>query len=366
MTDQLDCIIAGAGVLGLAIGRRLARAGLEVAVLETEAHIGMHTSSRNSEVIHAGIYYPKDSLKARLCVAGKHALYDYCESKGVPHERIGKLIVATAPQEEDRLRGIAERAAANGVNDLTWLGQDEVRGMEPHVRASAALLSPSTGILDSHEYMLALEGDLEAAGGSVVLQSRISRVAANKNGFEVDVDGETVAACRYFINAAGLWATDLAASIEGGNGLAPSSHHFARGHYFTYAGRSPFSHLIYPVPIDGGLGIHATNDMGGAARFGPDVEWIDSIDYGFPDGLEGKFLEAIERYFPGVEPDRMSQSYTGIRPKLSGPGEAPADFSIVGPATHGVPGLVNLFGMESPALTASLAVADYVHGLLDV
>lgn len=366
MTDQIDCIIAGAGVLGLAIGRKLARAGLDVAVLETEEHIGMHTSSRNSEVIHAGIYYPQDSLKAKLCVAGKHALYEYCEAKGVPHKRIGKLIVATAADEEARLRSIAGKAAANGVTDLTWLGQAEVQAIEPQVRASAALLSPSTGILDSHEYMLALEGDLEAAGGAVVLQSRITRVAAGDNGFEVDVDGETIAACRCFINAAGLWAVDLAAAIDGAAELAPVSSFLARGHYFSYAGRSPFSHLIYPVPIDGGLGIHATNDMGGAARFGPDVEWIDSIDYGFPDGLGAKFLEAIRRYFPGVDPDRLSPSYTGIRPKLSGPGETPADFTIVGPATHGVPGLVHLFGMESPALTASLAIADHVHDLLDV
>ena len=214
--------------------------------------------------------------------------------------------------------------------------------------------------------MLALQGDLEAAGGAIVLQSRINRVAVVSDGFEIDVDGETVAACRFFINAAGLWATDLAASIEGPGSLAPASRYLARGHYFAYSGRSPFRHLIYPVPIDGGLGIHATNDMGGAARFGPDVEWIDSIDYGFPEGLESKFLAAIRRYFPGVEAERLSPSYTGIRPKLSGPGAAPADFTIMGPASHGVPGLVNLFGMESPALTASLAIADHVCDLLDL
>jgi len=364
MTDRIDCIIAGAGVVGLAIGRRLALAGLEVVLLETEEHIGMHTSSRNSEVIHAGIYYPKDSLKARLCVAGKHALYEYCEQKGIVHQRIGKLIVATETAEEATLESIDQKARANGVEDLRWVGKDELATLEPQVRATAALFSPSTGIVDSHEFMLGLEGDLEAAGGAVVLQSPISGVKRVADGFEVSVDGEPVATSRYFINSAGLWAPELASRIDGAGDTGPEQTYLARGHYFAYAGRSPFSHLIYPVPIDGGLGIHATNDLGGSARFGPDVEWIDSVDYAFPDGLESKFLESIRRYFPGVEADKLNRSYTGIRPKLSGPGERPADFRIDGPETHGVPDLVNLFGMESPALTASLAIADYVHDLI--
>ena len=364
MTDRIDCIIAGAGVLGLAIGRRLAKAGFDVAVLETEAHIGMHTSSRNSEVIHAGLYYPTDSLKATLCTAGKLALYDYCEAKGIPHNRIGKLVVATSPAEESTLRAIGQQAAANGVDDLRWLDRDEVRAIEPEVRASAALLSPSTGVLDTHAYLLALQADLESAGGTVVLRSRVSRVDAVDGGFDVYADGESVGESRCFVNAAGLEAFELAAVIEGVDAIQPAGRFFARGHYFAYAGRSPFSHLIYPVPIDGGLGIHATHDMSGALKFGPDVEWIDAIDYGFPTGLEAKFLAAIERYFPGVEPDRLSPSYTGIRPKLAGPGEPPADFAILGPTSHGVPGLVHLFGMESPALTASLAISDYVHRML--
>lgn len=365
MSDGIDCVVAGAGVLGLAIGRRLALAGLEVAVLDAESHIGMHTSSRNSEVIHAGIYYPKDSLKARMCVAGKHALYEYCEARSVPHQRLGKLIVAASRDEEPTLGSIKQKAADNGVDDLRWLSDAEIAEAEPRVRATGALLSPSTGIIDSHAYMLSLQGDLEGAGGSVVLQSRITDVSYGPNGFEVSVDGDAAATSRMFVNAAGLWAPDIAALIDGAGGLEPDATYLARGHYFAYAGRSPFRHLIYPVPVDGGLGIHATNDMGGAARFGPDVEWIDTIDYAFPPGLKDRFVAAIQRYFPAVEPDRLSESYTGIRPKLAGPGEPAADFVIAGPETHGVQGLVNLFGMESPALTASLAVADYVYELIE-
>lgn len=364
MSADLDCIIAGAGVVGLAIGRRLAQAGLEIAVLETEAHIGMHSSSRNSEVIHAGIYYPRDSLKARLCVAGKQALYDYCTSKGIPHEKIGKLIVATEASEESSLSTIGERALQNGVDDLRWLDGKDIAELEPEVRATAGLLSPSTGIIDSHTYMLNLVGDIEAAGSSVVLHSKITRVEKNKEGFNVEVDGELAACSRLFVNSAGLWATDVAHSIEGTNDYRPRTTRFARGHYFAHAGRSPFSHLIYPVPVDGGLGIHATNDLSGAARFGPDVQWIDGVDYSFPDDLLLPFTEAIRRYYPNLDAEKLHPDYTGIRPKLSKPGEPPADFEIEGPSSHGVSGLVNLYGMESPALTASLAIAEHVCELL--
>ena len=364
MSDTIDCIIAGAGVVGLAIGRRLALSGLEVAVLDKEDRIGSHTSSRNSEVIHAGIYYPTDSLKARLCVAGKHALYDYCEAKGVPHKRIGKLIVATQPSEEEKLEKIRIKAAENGVTDLAVLDKADVLHREPNVKVSRALFSPSTGIVDSHEYMVALQGDLENAGGSVVLKAPITGVRRTTEGFEVLVDEEPQAHCRTFINSAGLWAPELASRFEGTPPLAPEATFLARGHYFAYTGPSPFEHLIYPVPIDGGLGIHSTNDMAGQARFGPDVEWIDEVDYSFPRGLRDGFVEAVRRYFPDVDPDRMNESYTGIRPKLSGSGVPPADFGILGPESHRVPGLVNLFGMESPALTSSLAIADHVHGLL--
>ena len=364
MSERIDCIVAGAGVVGLAIARRLALTGLEVAVLDAEEHIGVHTSSRNSEVIHAGIYYPPGSLKARLCVAGKLALYEYCRTKGIAHSNIGKLIVATEPSEESKLEGIEQRANANGVNDLRWLDASEVARLEPQVRATAALLSPSTGIVDSHEYMTSLVGDIEDAGGAVVLRSRVTAVRRARDEFEVAIDGEPGARCRLFVNAAGLWAPELARKVEAGCDLAPRSTFMARGHYFSYAGRSPFEHLIYPVPVDGGLGVHATNDLAGAARFGPDVEWVDDVDYSFPDGLEERFLDAVRRYFPGVEKRKLSPSYTGIRPKLSGPGDPPADFVISGPETHGVSGLVNLFGIESPGLTASPAIADYVHDLL--
>lgn len=365
MSERTDCIVAGAGVVGLAIGRRLALEGLEVAVLDAEEHIGAHASSRNSEVIHAGIYYPPGSLKARLCVAGKLALYEYCKAKGIAHSNIGKLIVATEASEQSKLESIDQRARANGVDDLRWLDASEVAAMEPQVRATAALLSPSTGIIDSHEYMVSLQGDIEDAGGAVVLRSGITDVEMAGDDFEVTIDGETGVTCRMFVNAAGLWAPDLARKIDAGPDLAPRSTFMARGHYFSYAGRSPFGHLIYPVPTDGGLGIHATNDLAGNVRFGPDVEWIEGVDYAFPAGLRPRFLAAVRRYFPDVEERKLSPSYTGIRAKLSGPGEPPADFVIAGPETHGVPGLVNLFGIESPGLTASPAIADYVNALLE-
>ncbi len=365
MSTSFDCVIAGAGVVGLAIGRRLARSGQSVAVLEAEAGIGEHTSSRNSEVIHAGIYYKTDSLKARFCVAGKWALYDYCKSKGINHQNIGKLIVATRPEEEEVLASINHSALSNGVDDLSFVSAAEVARREPAVRAVTALFSPSTGIVDSHEYLLSLQADIEEADGVVVTRSRIPQIAATGNAFEIRVEGvdEPISAAR-FVNAAGLWAPELANRF-GIEGLAPDRYFLARGHYFSYSGRSPFRHLVYPVPIDGGLGVHATNDLAGCARFGPDAEWIDEIDYEFPKGRKPAFVEAIRRYFPDVEKHRLNPSYTGIRPKLSGTGEAPADFRIDGPGDHGIAGLVNLFGIESPGLTASLAIADYVAELIE-
>lgn len=364
MSTRIDCIVAGAGVVGLAIGRRLALAGLDVAVLDGEDRIGVHASSRNSEVIHAGIYYPPGSLKARLCVAGKRALYDYCQTKGISHSNVGKLIVATEASEESTLASIERRASANGVDDLHWLDAAAVTRIEPRVRATAALMSPSTGIIDCHGYMVSLQGDLEDAGGVLVLRSRITAVRPAGGEFDLTIDGDLRARCRLFVNAAGLGAPELAQKIEADSDLAPCSAFMARGHYFSYAGRSPFAHLVYPVPVDGGLGVHATRDLTGAVRFGPDVQWVDRVDYAFPDGLKDRFLAAVRRYFPGVERRRLRPSYTGIRPKLSGPGDPPADFVIDGPETHGVPGLVNLFGIESPGLTASPAIADYVHRLL--
>ena len=365
MSDHIDCIVIGAGVVGLAIGRRMLQAGLQVVVLESEEHIGTHTSSRNSEVIHAGIYYPKDSLKARLCVAGRRLLYEYCEQKGVAHRRIGKLIVATSAEEAVRLDDISASAAANGVTDLVRIDAAQVGDIEANVTATAALLSPSTGIVDSHALMLALQGDIEAAGGSVVCRSGVSNVATSSNGFRITIGVDDYEIeCKYLVNSAGLWATEVAGKIDRLNREQIPQQHLARGHYFSYQGKSPFSKLIYPVPSGGGLGIHATNDLSGALRFGPDVVWIDEIDYGFDNGRLAGFVTAIRRYFPDLDEARLVPAYTGIRPKLSAQGEVAADFRIDGPDSHGVAGLVNLYGIESPGLTSSLAIGDYVCSLL--
>ena len=361
MSDQLDCVIVGAGVVGLAIGRSLALAGREVVVLEAESEIGMHTSSRNSEVIHAGLYYATDTLKARLCVSGKAMLYDYCEARHVPVNRIGKLIVASGDAEIARLHAIKEQGAKNGVTDLQLLSAREARELEPAVACDAAMLSPSTGIIDSHALMLSLQGEIEAHGGYVVPNSRVTKVRPMSDGFELAVDGSAdPVTCKTLVNSAGLFAGDLADAIEGFPVDARPPVRYAIGHYYAYQGKSPFNHLVYPVPVDGGLGIHATNDMGGSARFGPDVEWVDRIDYDFDDTRKERFAEAIRRYFPTLDESRLASAYTGIRPKLSGPGEAAHDFVIQGAEAHGVPGLVNLFGIESPGLTAALAIGDHV------
>lgn len=358
-SDQLDCIVIGAGVVGLAIGRSLALAGRDVVVLEAEPEIGMHTSSRNSEVIHAGLYYPDNSLKARLCVSGKQMLYDYCKLRHVPCQRLGKLIVASGEEEVGRLQKIEAQAERNGVHDLTFLTAKEANTLEPDVVCDAALLSPSTGIIDSHALMLSLQGGIEEQGGAILTHSRVEKVTVTDSGFAVQLAGETFN-CRTLVNSAGLFATDLAHRIDGMPRHLVPEVHFAVGHYFTYQGRSPFRHLIYPVPTDGGLGIHATNDMGGGARFGPDVEWIDTIDYDFDDSRKARFVAAIRHYYPKLDESKILSAYTGIRPKLTLRGEPAQDFMIQFEAEHGVAGLVNLFGIESPGLTACLAIGDHV------
>jgi L-2-hydroxyglutarate oxidase LhgO len=326
----------------------------------------MHSSSRNSEVIHAGIYYPKDSLKARLCVQGNRLLYEFCESRNVVHRRIGKLILATDENDLGKLYELQQQAQKNGVNDLHLMSADQVRELEPELQCVAALLSPSTGIVDSHELMVSLQAEFEAKGGAVVLNSRVDDVGITDDGFEFNVDGE-VFACMSLVNSAGLGAVKLAvgAPDERDRGHGPLlQQYFAKGHYFAYQGKSPFRHLVYPVPSAGGLGIHATNDLAGSARFGPDVTWIDEVDYDFDDSRKPDFVAAIQRYYPGLDASKLAPAYTGIRPRLHGAGKPAVDFVIQGEADHGVRGLVNLFGIESPGLTCSLAIGEYVKEIL--
>jgi L-2-hydroxyglutarate oxidase LhgO len=360
--DKVDCIVIGAGVVGMAIARAIALTGREVVVLEMEAEIGSHTSSRNSEVIHAGIYYPPDSLKAKYCLQGKARLYDYCQAKGIAHRKIGKLILATSKNEINTLKNYQQRATQNGLHDLQWLNANEIADLEPSVRCKAGLLSPSTGILDSHEMLLSLLADIEAGGGSVICRSRVTAVRKRRRGFTIQVSGTEgfEIDAELVVNSAGLWAPEVADMIASESGAQAPGYHFAKGHYFSLSGQSPFRHLIYPVATTGGLGVHVTMDLSGHARFGPDVQWIDSIDYDFSAGRKPAFAQAIREYYPEIDESRLTEGYTGIRPKLSGPGESAADFSIHGVEHHGIEGLVHLYGIESPGLTASLAIADQV------
>lgn len=362
---MIDCVVVGAGVIGLAVGRALAINGLEVIVIEAAGAIGTETSSRNSEVIHAGIYYPGSTLKAQLCVTGQRQLYRYCEEKGIGHARTGKLIVASCDAELAVLDGYLTQARANGVTDLTRLSSAEVSELEPAVHCAQALYSPSTGIIDSRAYMLALQGDLEARGGMVALNTRASRVVGRKQRFTIQMEGATTIQCARLVNAAGLHAQALARNIDE---LPPATIpplHLARGHYYQLAGKSPFSHLVYPVAGVADLGIHVTLDLGGAARFGPDLEWIGSVDYSFDPDRRAAFAAAIRRYYPDLDAARLQPGYTGIRPKLAGATEPAADFVVQGEDTHGVPGLVNLYGIDSPGLTASLAIAEVVASRLN-
>ena len=369
--DRVDAVVIGAGVIGLAVGRALAQRGLETVVLERADAFGTETSSRNSEVVHAGIYYPTGSLKARLCVAGRERLIDYCRTHGVDHRRCGKLIVATSESQRERLAQIQAQAARNGVHDLRLLEGDAARGLEPELSAVAALLSPSTGIVDSHGLMLALLGDLEAAGGALALRSPVRSalcsVACGAGRHIVRVGGEAPMqlGARIVVNAAGLWSPTLAAAFDGLGAPHVPQARYAKGNYFSLAARAPFAHLIYPVPEAAGLGVHLTLDLAGQARFGPDVEWIDpaapdAIDYRVDASRAAAFEAEVRRYWPGLPAGALQPAYSGVRPKLVVAGAAAVDFVISGPAEHGVAGLVNLFGIESPGLTASLALADEV------
>ena len=358
--DRIDTAVIGAGLVGLAVARALALSGREVVILEAEDAIGTHTSSRNSEVIHAGIYYPQGSLKARACIEGRERLYAYCAERGVPHRRCGKLIVATDAAQEGELEGIRRKAQANGVTDVVRLGVDEARALEPALSLVAALHSPSTGIVDSHALMLAYLGDAESAGAMLALKSPLEKGIVRPEGIELHVAGAEPLLARAVVNSAGLRAPSLARRIEGFPAALAPRELYAKGNYYSLARRAPFSRLVYPVPEPGGLGVHVTLDLGGRARFGPDVEWIESIDYRVDPDRAARFYAAIRRYWPGLPDGALVPDYAGIRPKISGPGEPAADFVVQGPREHGVAGLVNLYGIESPGLTASLALADDV------
>jgi L-2-hydroxyglutarate oxidase LhgO len=355
-------VVAGAGVVGIAVARALARAGREVIVLDAAEGIGTETSSRNSEVIHAGIYYPANSLMARFCVAGRRALYAYCAEKGVPHINCGKLIVATNAHEDSLLAGIKQRAETNGVEGMRILTAAEATALEPNLVCTSALLSPATGIIDSHAYMVALQGDAENAGAVPVFLSPVLAARVAGRFIEVDVGGADpmTVRCRLLINSAGLHAPALAGRIQGMPPDRVPTAYYAKGNYFTLSGRSPFSRLIYPVPVPGGLGVHLTVDLGGQARFGPDVEWIDTIDYTVDPSRADSFYAAVRKYWPGLKDGALQPGYAGIRPKTVPKGAPGQDFVVQGPQTHGIPGLINLFGIESPGLTASLAIADHV------
>ena len=366
MAENIDCAVIGAGVVGLAIARKLAQSGREVVILEAEEAFGTHTSSRNSEVIHAGIYYPTGSLKARLCVAGRRALYQYCAEHAVAHRRIGKVIVATDAPQIETLAKYRQQGALNGVDDLVPLTAAELRELEPEVKGVAGFLSPSTGIIDSHGLMLAYLGDAEECGAALALASPVRAGNVVTDGIVLHVGGaeEMTVKCATVVNSAGLHAQAVARSIGGIPVATIPPTYYAIGHYYTLAGRCPFGRLVYPVARPDWLGVHVTIDLGGQVKFGPDFGWIDHLDYRFDDSRTAAFYRAIRDYYPGLPDGALQPGYTGIRPKIHGPETPAPDFMIQGPDEHGVPGLVNLYGIESPGLTSSLAIADYVADML--
>lgn len=362
MTETVECVVIGAGVIGLAVARAIALKGHEVLLLEAEDTFGTQTSSRNSEVIHAGIYYPGNSLKASTCVRGKALLYKYCKQRGIDHRKPGKLIVASSEQQIEILKGYLAQGRGNGVDDLEILNKEKLHQLEPEVSGVAALFSPSTGIVDSHGLMLGLLGDFENAAGTLVTGSRARRFKAVADGFEIEVEsggGSMVLRTEWLVNSAGHGA--LALARESTKTDLPKNFYPA-GHYFSYTGKSPFNHLVYPVADSGSLGLHATLDLGGQVKFGPDVDWRDELSYTF-DSSEHRqrhFEKRIREYYPGLDVSRLQAGYVGVRPRTSGPGESAADFMICGPEVHGKMGLVQLFGIESPGLTACLAIAGEV------
>jgi L-2-hydroxyglutarate oxidase LhgO len=374
--ERIDAIVIGAGAVGLAVGRALAQAGHETIVLERERGIGQGVSSRNSEVIHAGLYYTPGSNKARFCVRGKQLLYELCAARGVSHAQLGKLVVATDASQHAALKSLQAKATANGV-PVSWLTADEARALEPQLACTAALLSPTTGIVDSHGFMVALQGDLEHAGGMVALESTVlaadfthpdGAVLTVRSG---DSDTVTELQASAVVNAASLHATHLARNFRGLSAEHIPQEHYAKGSYYALAGKSPFRHLIYPAPDGAWLGVHLTLDLGGQAKFGPDLEWLattdpDAIDYTVDPRRADGFYEAVRRYWPALPDGALQPNYSGVRPKIYAPGEPAADFRIDGPATHGVQGLVNLFGIESPGLTSAMAIGEQVAAVFSV
>lgn len=363
--ETADCVVVGAGVVGLAVARTLAIAGREVLVLEAESRVGEHTSSRNSEVIHAGLYYKTGSLRQRLFPSAARRLYAYCATHGVPHARIGKLVVARSAEEAQRLRQHMAHALEAGVNDVEWLEPEQAQKLEPNLACRAAYLSPSSGIVDSHALMLAYRAELEVNGGVVVLRSPVTGGAITSEGIQITVGGAERAAlrCNTLVNCAGHGAPPFARAIANFPTSAVPRSYFRRGVYFGVTGR-PFKRLIYPIHGPGGMDIHAVIDLAGNVKFGPDAEWVEQIDYSVDPARAEAFYRSIRAFWPGLPDGALFPAYAGIRPKITGPNEPAADFVVQGPADHGVPGLVNLFGIESPGLTASLAIGEYVAGLL--
>ncbi len=362
---DVDAVVIGAGVVGLAVARRLAQAGYDVLVLEAEKTIGLHSSSRNSEVIHAGLYYPQGSFKARLCVEGRKLFYAYCAERGVPARRLGKLIVATEEKQLFKLEALHRQGIANGVDDLVPLDRDGARRLEPELECVAALLSPSTGIVDSHALMLSLQGDAEVFGAQFAFQTKVTGVVPRAGGYDVRTQGGDAVTCGAVINCAGHGAHEVARAIENFPPEKIPPRFLAKGNYFTVSGRTPFSHLVYPLPVEGGLGVHVTLDLGGRMRLGPDVHWVSELDYTPVSGQEEIFRAAVMRYWPGIENREIASAFCGIRSKITGPGTNAGDFRIDGPETHGMNNLVNFFGIESPGLTSSLALAEYAASILD-
>ena len=372
--DEVDALVVGAGVVGLACARSLALQGRSVVIAEAATQFGSGTSSRNSEVVHAGLYYEPGSLKAALCVRGRELLYDYCAEHGVAAQRCGKLLVATREADVPRLRQIAQRAAACGVHDLQPLDGPALRALEPELQAVAGLWSPASGIVDSHGLMAALLGDAEQAGALFAVASPFESARREGSRWIVQTGGAEPfeLAARWLVNSAGLQAQAVAARLQGFPAAAIPHRRLAKGHYFSLSGRTPFRHLIYPMPVDGGLGVHLTLDLGGQARFGPDVQWLPDaaddddavLDYAVDPTRQPAFEAEIRRYWPGLPAGSLQPAYSGIRPKLGGPGEPAADFHIAGPAQHGAAGVVQLFGIESPGLTASLAIGERVAGIV--